>query len=126
MPFPNGLPKYKELTPEDLSALKKADVLNGCGPASWKGKGPNWLFKADCYRHDYNYSVGNTNADRRWADYGFYRAMIRDTIRLPWYLRPWARIQAFLFYHTVRLFGKANYSYTPQPSTVAEILERNK
>jgi len=91
--------------------------LNGCGPKSWKGKGPNWLFKACCLEHDYNYAAGGTEADRRWADWGFYQAMVKDTHRLGWWLQPFARLEAWFFYKMVRLFGKKHFS-TVQPKDI--------
>ncbi len=65
--------KYKNLSPIEIQKLKDVGILNGCGPQSWKGKGPNWLFRACCYH--YSYAVGGSEADRRqatgdrrWAD----------------------------------------------------------
>lgn len=94
-----------------VTKLQDAGILNGCGPESWKGRGPNWLFRACCYQHDYNYAVGGKEADRRWSDWGFYSAMRKDIRRLPWYRRPLARIKAWLFYTAVRLFGKKHFNY---------------
>lgn len=121
MPFPNGLPKYRELTAAEKQLLMDVNILNGCGPAAWKGAGPNWLFKADCFEHDYNYAAGGTEADRRWADWGFYQAMIRDTKRLPWWRQFGARFKAWIFYQLVRWFGKKHFNYTKQPKNISEM-----
>jgi hypothetical protein len=104
------LPKYGAITATDRKRLVDANILNGCGPQSWKGRGPNWLFKACCFIHDYNYAAGGTEADRRWADWGFYQAMVKDTKRLPWWRQPGARFNAWIFYRMVRWFGKKNFS----------------
>ena len=103
--------KYKFLTSEQRATLEERGILNGCGPQSWHGWGPNWLFKADCYEHDYNYAVGGSEADRRMADWGFYIAMIQDTKRLVWFRQPFARLNAWIFYQAVRMFGKKHYNY---------------
>jgi hypothetical protein len=93
-----------------VAKLKDVGILDGCGPTSWRGNGPNWLFRACCFEHDYNYAKGGTEADRRWADWGFYQAMVKDTHRLSWWIQPFARIQAWIFYKSVRIFGKKHFS----------------
>ncbi len=124
MPFTNGLPKYEELSSAGRQKLLDANILNGCGPASWKGKGPNWLFKADCYEHDYNYAAGGNEADRRWADWGFYAAMVKDTHRLPWWRQPLARVNAWLFYRLVRWLGAKRYNFDCPPKTIDEMIRQ--
>lgn len=125
MPFENGLPKYEELSQAGKKKLADANILNGCGPQSWKGRGPNWLFKADCYLHDYNYAAGGCEADRRWADWGFYQAMLKDVRRLPWWRRPLARINAWVFYTLVRWFGKSNFHYGRRPMNINQMIEKH-
>lgn len=117
------LPKYRELSDAGKQKLLDAGVLNGCGPESWRSNGPNWFFKANCMEHDYNYAVGNTEEDRRWADAGFYRAMLGDICRLPWYFRAWARFQAWRFYMVVRYFGKPYFNYGDQPKDIDEMIQ---
>lgn len=125
MPFENGLPKYRELTLADKATLRNVNILNGCGPQSWRGNGPNWLFKANCFEHDYNYAAGGTEADRRWADWGFYQAMLKDTRRLPWWQQYFARWQAWIFYTMVRLFGRSSFNYKKRPETIHEMVEQS-
>ena len=122
MPYPNGLPKYDELSVGGRQKLTDAGILNGCGPQAWKGKGPNWLFKACCYEHDYNYEAGGTEADRRWADWGFYTAMIKDIRRLPWWFQPFARFEAWVFYRLTRWLGKKHFNYTKRPTNIDEMI----
>jgi len=117
-----SLPKYRELSDAGRQKLIDAGVLNGCGPENWRGKGPNWLFRADCLEHDYNYAAGGTEADRRWADWGFYQAMLKDICRLPWWVKPYARIQAWIFYTTVRFFGKSSFNYGKKPENIDEMI----
>jgi len=107
--------QYRELTLEDREQLVEAGILNGCGPSSWRGRAPQWLFRACCMEHDWNYTVGGQEADRRWADWGFYTAMLKDTIRLSIYQQPWARIVAWLFYQAVRWKGKPQFTYREMP-----------
>lgn len=125
MPFPNGLQKYEELSSGAKDKLQKAGILNGCGPQSWAIR-PNWFFKADCYLHDYNYAAGGTESDRRWADWGFYTHMLKDLKRLPWWLQPFARIEAWFFYRAVRWFGKSSFNYGKQPMNIDRMIERLK
>ena len=116
------LPSYNNLSQAAIDKLKDANILNGCGPQSWKGKGPNWLFRACCYQHDYNYAKGGTEADRRWADWGFYSAMRKDIKRLPWWRQPFAKINAWIFYQGVRLFGKRHFA-TSTPTDLNNLIE---
>ena len=73
--------------------------------------------------HDYNYAVGGTEADRRWADWGFYQAMVKDTKRLPWWRQPGARFNAWIFYRLVRWFGKKNFSFDVKATSVDHMIE---
>ena len=104
-------PKWENLTPEHLQALRDRGILNGCGPENWRGPRPNFFFKASCDQHDYNYYVGGTEEDRRWADWGFYQAMLKDLRRLGFWQRLYGRLKAYLFYRLVRKYGKAHFNY---------------
>ena len=57
-------------------------MVNGCGPAGWKGKFiPDhllWLSITEaCNIHDFMYLVGQTEADREEADRVFKNNMLR-------------------------------------------------
>ncbi len=96
--------------------------MNGCGPQNWRGPRPDWFFKASCDEHDWNYAVGGTEADRRWADWGFYAAMIKDTRRLSFFARIAARWQAWIFYKLVRWRGAEHFHYD-EKRTYEEIIK---
>jgi len=107
--------QYKQLTILEKQQLRDLGILNGCGPASWKGKAPDFFFEACCFEHDYNYEIGGTEADRRKYDYGFYQAMRRDVSRLAWYNRIWGNCVAWVFYRFVKWKGGSFYTYRDQP-----------
>lgn len=98
--------RYHQLTPEQQEA-----ITNGCGPKGGWLDPPDWFFEASCDWHDFAYWRGGTEDDRLKADWGFYQAMIRDTRRAPWYLRPTLRFQAWLYYTAVRLFARSQFHY---------------
>lgn len=113
---------YDDLTPDQRIVLRKRQIINGCGPQNWRGPKPNFFFKACCDVHDWNYAVGGDESDRRWSDWGFYQAMIKDTKRLVWWQQILARAQAWLFYRLVRWRGK-NHFYYGQKRTFQEVLD---
>ena len=112
---------YRDLTTSEIQRLKDVNILNGCGPQSWKGNGPNWFFEACCFWHDYNYAKGGDEATRLRADIGFYDAMKRDVRRHSFWIRWYLYARAWVFYKLVRLRGKANFHYG-QPLTVAGMI----
>jgi len=118
----DDLPRYKDLDAEQRQRLLDAGILNGCGPQDWRKIKFNWLFTANCHEHDYNYAVGGTEADRRWADWGFYQAMVRDTRRLVWWKRWYARAEAWIRYQAVRWFGSRYWSYDGPEEKLLESL----
>lgn len=78
---------------------------------------PNWLFKASCDHHDFNYWLGHTEEDRRRADWQFYRAMIEDANRASWWRRPFARARAWVYYRAVRWWAAGFFYYGPHERT---------
>lgn len=102
---------FKMLSISQKNTLREAGVLNGCGPRDWRWPKINWFFEASCFEHDYNYAVGGTEADRKRADWGFFEAMKRDITLISWWKRPFARIQAQIFYTLVRFLGKSRFYY---------------
>lgn len=107
-----GKLRFVDLTPEE-----RAIVCNGCGGKGLWLKPPDWLFKASCDHHDFNYWLGCTEEDRRRADWQFYLAMIEDTLSAPWWRRPFARARAWVYYTAVRLFAKSFFYYGPRERT---------
>ncbi len=112
----------KKLRWEQLTDWQKADFGNGCGPhwlPAWLVKLLfGWFFEASCRRHDFAYSRGGDEADRREADRGFFKAMLRDVKRLHWSLRLPALIEAGVFYLLVWVFGRWQFDYGPYHSLV--------
>ena len=68
--------------------------------------------------------MGGSENDRRWYDHGFYRAMLKDTYRLVWWKRPFARFLAWRMYQLVRWLGKKHFQHRDKPlTTYAQIIE---
>jgi hypothetical protein len=66
----------------------------------------SWLYSADAFIHDQNYTIGGTAEDRLRADIGFFWRMVEDTKRIEnWKTRRRAVNTAILYYRLVRLFG---------------------
>jgi hypothetical protein len=63
--------RFRDLEPEE-----RALICNGCGGKGHWFNPPDWLFKASCDHHDFNYWLGHTEEDRRRADWQFYVAMV--------------------------------------------------
>jgi len=106
----NYIPEDK-LSFRDLLDSDRAMICNGCGgKGSWI-KPPDWLFKASCDHHDFEYWRGGTAADRVHADWGFYTAMIEDANRAPWWRRPFAKTRAWFYYRAVRAFASSYFHH---------------
>ena len=101
----------------ELSESEKNAFGNGCGPAWFPDWLVNllfgWFFEASCRRHDFAYSRGGSPSDRKAADKGFFKAMLRDAKRLSGYQRWLASVVAVVFYLLVRLFGWLAFKYGP-------------
>ena len=93
----------------DLTQQERDKFGNGCGP-KWIPAPVTkvlfgWMFDASCRRHDFGYSRGGTDEDRKAVDSGFYRAMKKDIKRLPLIAKPVAHVVAGAFYGFVRIGG---------------------
>jgi hypothetical protein len=65
-----------------------------------------WLYNADAFEHDRNYTIGGSPEDRLRADIGFFWRMVEDTKRIEdWKKRKKAVRIAILYYKLVRAFG---------------------
>ncbi len=88
---------------------------NGCGPA-WlpkKIKDPlfNWFFEACCNKHDEGYLKGGSEF-RRWeCDAKFFKAMLKDSLKVYPVLIPLALMEAVVFYLIVAFFGWTRFNY---------------
>ncbi len=87
----------------DLTDLQKLTICNGCGPKGGVIKVPDFLFKASCNHHDFNYWLGCNRKQRKKADLQFYREMIKDanSSDRPEHYKRWAQT----YYRSVRFFG---------------------
>lgn len=115
--------RYRDLTPEMLRLAKEKGIINGCGgKGSWVPV-PDWLFRASCFHHDFNYWVGGDENDRRKADKQFYVEMLTDAEDTPWwYPTRLAKVRAWVYYMAVRVFAKKFFHYGKQ-RTLADFLE---
>jgi len=90
----------------NLSDIEKIAVCNGCGSKGGPISPPNWIFKASCNQHDFNYWLGNKEKDRKKADKQFLVAMLEDAEdELRWTKRVWYKLMANTYYRAVRLGG---------------------
>lgn len=107
---------------KNLTEAEKQSLDLGCGgKGSWLNP-PEFCFHASCSWHDWEYCRGYTEADRKAADEGFYKAMKEDVSRLPWYRRPLAYSAAWTYYKAVRLFGKKYFNYGERYLSKDEIM----
>ncbi len=111
--------RYRNLTDEEKNA-----ITNGCGAKGGFISVPNFIFRASCRHHDFNYWLGNTEDDRRKADRQFYEAMKRDAamVRSFWkrlYYRAWA----WIYYKAVTHFGVRYFNYADQQKTWEDLYE---
>ena len=108
--------KMPRLRYEDLTAMQKHLVCNGCGGKGSKIPVPEFRFHASCNKHDFSYWVGGSEKDRKRADKGFYRAMKKDA---GW--DPGLQVWAWTYYRAVRLMGNAYFHYTEFPRTFEDL-----
>lgn len=108
--------RWAELTDDE-----RANFGNGCGPA-WFPKAVTkvffgWFFEASCHRHDFGYARGGSKADKEAVDKGFYKAMLRDAVRLFDEHKPFqfaaASVLATSYFSIVKLFGWTQFNYGP-------------
>lgn len=92
-----------------LSKAALAEVVNGCGPAGWKGRYiPDHLLWVKiheaCNIHDWMYAVGKNEEDREEADRVFLNNMLRivEAQSKTWLTRFLRRKLALHYYSVVR------------------------
>lgn len=103
--------RYKDLTHE-----QKAFICNGCGPKGLFIKPPDFLFRASCNHHDFNYWLGCNRLQRKKADLQFYREMLKDAGR-NFYYKFWARS----YYRAVRIGGMFCFHWAKQQRTLEDL-----
>lgn len=109
---------YSSLTP-----FQKKSICNGCGGKGGFVSPPQFLFKASCNQHDFYYWRGGTEDDRKKADDTFYKFMLEDVNDSKWWKRPFYKSMAFLYYKSVRQFGKKFFYYTDTPRTIEDVIK---
>jgi hypothetical protein len=102
--------------------LKRAKMVNGCGPEGAAGLVPDWVYTSACDEHDFLYHVGCTEADRLAADIIFYHAMIRCADEQgSWWSRVWYRSIAKWRYYAVRWWASGSFYYADRKQTLKEL-----
>lgn len=96
----------------NLLPTAKRELVNGCGPAGWKGKYiPDHLLFVSiteaCNIHDWMYIEGKTEDDRERADRVFLNNMLRivEAVSANFLTREIRRRLALRYYATVRDYG---------------------
>lgn len=94
----------------EATAEVRAQVCNGCGPGGWKFDIiPDNLYGLDiteaCNIHDWDYTVGETEADKKVADERLLCNLITICKSGSWVLRPFRIRAAKGYYESVSHFG---------------------
>lgn len=63
----------------ELSKEEQISFGNGCGLQARLLRVPQFIFKASCIQHDFNYSRGGWIKDKAKADWDFLQAMLEDS-----------------------------------------------
>ena len=83
-----------------------------------------WFFDEASYKHhDFGYYVGHREIDRWRCDWKFFVAMLRDSLRQPFYTRPFSLIISTIFFVAVLVGGwYDSFCYGPRYRTIDEVL----
>lgn len=107
----------------DILPTVRRKIVNGCGPAGWKGKYvPDHLLFLSitdaCDIHDFMYWAGHTEADREEADRVFKNNMLRiiEAKSSNWLTRKIRRMLAHLYYSAVRDNGSIYFWNDKNPA----------
>jgi hypothetical protein len=112
-------PKFSDLTPE-----QQATFGNGCGLQARLLRVPQFIFKASCRQHDFNYTRGGGIKDKIKADWDFFKAMLEDSKLSS---KPcFYTIMSVTYFLGVSLNPVALYAFTwGEYLTIDEILRRD-
>lgn len=114
--------RWRNLDTVTRQRMRRAGILNGCGAKGHWLDPPDWLFKASCDHHDFNYWLGCSDADRRRADWQFYQAMVEDANNTSWWRRPFARLRAWIYYKAVVKWGEEFFYFASGYRTWEDLL----
>jgi len=106
--------RFRDLTDEERDI-----ICNGCGPKGFPIPVPNFLFKASCDHHDFNYWLGCKRVHRLKADLQFYREMLKDAAGRRFYVF-WATI----YFWAVRLFGWCCFHWASKQRDSFDVADR--
>lgn len=95
-------------------------MSNGCGCETgvlkWFRPPYARTFYVPCCMHDDAYDEGGTEAERMVADKVFFIRMVRLLFKKRWELAPWRYAWlvfiAYIYYISVRVFGRFYFNYT--------------
>lgn len=107
----------KEINSQEWNILRREGICNGFGPSSWKIL--NWILKkvspafsiASADIHDLNYFRWGTEEDRKRADEGFLKYMLRDCQNFDWLKRVKYVLLSYLYFIAVKLLWKKHFQY---------------
>ena len=100
---------------EDLTEYQRAAICNACGPKWLPVKLPDFIFTADCHRHDFAYwrgaRFGFKRLARLKADVQFFLAMLNDVEDCPAEDRYVYFRWAYRYFIAVRLLGWTAFNW---------------
>ena len=74
----------------DLTKKEQENYGDGCGALAKGFKVPDFIFRASCIQHDFNYARGGWPWHKAQADVWFYWAMLQDAWDYP-------KLEAFIY-----------------------------
>lgn len=99
--------KFKDLTEEEIQKIS-----NGCGPMVRFLRLPQFIFEADCRRHDFGYWRGGNLRDKMEEDLQFYAYMLIDVAKQPKLLHMvFYFLMATIYFIFVAVFGHFFFNY---------------
>ena len=101
-----------------LTDYQRQIICNGCGPKGLFIKPPDFMFRASCDHHDFNYWIGCNRLHRKKADLQFYREMLKDAGSDPWY-KFWAGV----YYRVVRWFGARSFYWGKKQRDLHDLIK---
>ena len=107
---------------DQLTDWQRDQLCNGCGRKGGLAKPPDFIFRADCNRHDFEYWVGGGVLDRLKSDLKFLaRMLLRTCARAEswWQLVQWVGV-AISYFTAVRWFGWSAFNWHG-PRTEADL-----
>ena len=100
---------------EDLTEYQKDKICNACGPKWLPISLPDFIFTADCHRHDFSYwrgaRFGFKRLARLKADVQFFLAMLIDVEAAPAEDRYVYFRWAYRYFIAVRVLGWTAFNW---------------